>query len=158
MGKSAKNMKRPNRAEKVSRQTNAPVRPRVASPSLPDEKSAIPLFNSSRKLTVPPTRSTNPAAIAAAAGGLPTGDDLMHEEEQLDLVEQIASGGATIKKKSSLKDKVRAAKESMKVDESKGNTGKLGKSLQRGKSNVLGGVDYLKLHEKKLGGMKKKMR
>lgn len=82
----------------------------------------------------------------------------MHEEEQLDLVEQIASGGTTIKKKSSLKDKVRAAKESMKVDESKGNTGKLGKSLQRGKSNVLGGVDYLKLHEKKLGGMKKKMR
>lgn len=159
MGKSAKNMKRPNRAEKVSRQTNAPARPRAVSPGHSGEQSAIPLFNSSRKSTKTETRSTNPAAIALLAGGLPTGDDPRQEEEQLDLVEQLsAENGSVAPKKKSLKDKVNAAKDRMKLHERKGKEPKLSRGLTRGKSNVLGGVDYLKLHEKKLGGMKKKMR
>ena len=93
----------------------------------------------------------------------------MQEDEQLDLVEEIASRGAggdvegPKGGKKSLKEKVKAAKDSMKIDQTKASagvngSGRVAKGLQRGKSNVLGGVDYLKLHEKKLGGMKKKMR
>lgn len=134
MGRSAKNFKRPSRAEKVARQTNEPSFARAASP---DEAapSAIPLFNTSRK---------GGQGSKTGDGG---GDDLMAAQEELVLE---VNG-----KKKSLKAKVELARKALQADGDK-TKGKLekGKGATRGKSNVLGGVDYLKLHEKKVGGVK----
>ncbi|KAI5481370.1 hypothetical protein MNV49_004992 [Pseudohyphozyma bogoriensis] len=152
MGRSAKMMKRPTKAEKVSRAVNNPA-PRRRSRSLsPDEgpRSAIPLFNTSAKrlksrlqmaddiMSLDSSKAPTPAESPAAM------DASEFEQEGGPSTSEPAA-----KKKKSLKDKVRAAKESVREGEDK----------SKAKLGVLKGVDYVKLHEKRPGGsFKKKFR
>ncbi|GAA5966468.1 hypothetical protein JCM21900_003484 [Sporobolomyces salmonicolor] len=150
MGKSAKFMKRPTKAEKVSRQVNKPAAPRERSLSPEAPRSAIPLFNTSvpgRQTSKPDPRLDQLAASSSAP--LPAADTLDEDAMDDDVDGEEAPKA---KKKRSLKDKVKAAKESLKDDEqrSKGKLG--GKPKKGGKPHVLGGADYLKMHESRPGG------
>ena len=60
------------------------------------------------------------------------------------------------KKKGGLKDKVRAAKIAMKEDDARSAAKVAGNRRKGPKTNVLGSVDYVKLHESRPG--KKKFR
>lgn len=60
------------------------------------------------------------------------------------------------KKKGGLKDKVRAAKNAMKEDDARSAAKVAGNRRKGPKTNVLGSVDYVKLHESRPG--KKKFR
>lgn len=132
-------MKRPNRAEKISQQTNQPIyaTPLRGNSPEPTTKSSIPLFNTSRKgsNTIPLNK------------GISEGD---MEDREMAQMDSIKTG---VGKKKSLKEKVKIATEGI---EKRGKLvdGKIGKKS----GGILGGVDYLKLHEKKVGGLKRKIR
>ncbi|GAA6024091.1 hypothetical protein JCM8202_004248 [Rhodotorula sphaerocarpa] len=175
MGRSAKMMKRPTKS--VSRQVNKPEQPvhRVERSLSPDAgPSAIPLFNTSvpgRQSTTKPTPQTRQKPAPKSSEGPDALDDLMdaddgNSEEEDPSTEPGLDGAAAKKKKGGLRDKVRAAKNAMKGDEAR-SSAKLGGGGQGAgagrpnrkkgpKSNVLGSVDYVKLHESRPG--KKKFR
>ncbi|GAA5871867.1 hypothetical protein JCM1840_004022 [Sporobolomyces johnsonii] len=153
MGKSAKFMKRPTKAEKVSRQVNKPAAPRQRSLSPEAPRSAIPLFNTS----VPGRQTSKPdprlAQLAGSSSAPSPAADMVDDEDAMDDgLDDDDDEAPKAKKKRSLKDKVKAAKESLKDDEqrSKGKLG--GKPKKGGKPHVLGGADYLKMHESRPGG------
>ncbi|SCV74496.1 BQ2448_8137 [Microbotryum intermedium] len=108
MGRSAKVAKRPTKAEKLSRQVNAPIsslnyrspRPRSLSPDLTTTAStstSIPLFNTSRKGAVVPPRprrtQTKPQQEPQSDGMEPDLDlDLSApSNDGIDLVSSLAS-------------------------------------------------------------------
>ncbi|POY74954.1 hypothetical protein BMF94_1930 [Rhodotorula taiwanensis] len=172
MGRSAKMMKRPTKA--VSRQINKPAEPvRRVERSLSPEAgpSTIPLFNTS----VPGRQSLKPDPKSRARGGAASTrgnakdvmdddedgaeegmmDDDDDQDEGADSV-SVALGEGNKKKKGGLRDKVKAAKTAMKEDDAKSAAKIAGNRRKGPKSNVLGSVDYVKLHEARPG--KKKFR
>lgn len=78
--------------------------------------------------------------------------------DALDAVDDDNEDAAPLsrKKKGGLKDKVRAAKNAMKEDEARSAAKVAGNRRKGPKVNVLGSVDYVKLHESRPG--KKKFR
>jgi hypothetical protein len=161
MGRSAKNMKRPTKADKVSRQSTHQA-PYLRSPS-PEARSAIPLFNTSRRgkqlLNYDGMSVDTSAAPSPAAPSLQMEDDEVRDQEEVEETTMV-------KKKKSLKDKVKSAKDSIKVEEEKMKEKLSGRNKSRGIdkgknatggiNGILGGADYLKLHEKRPGGALKK--
>ncbi|GAA5997616.1 uncharacterized protein JCM10292_000974 [Rhodotorula paludigena] len=169
MGKSAKLTKRFSKADRTARKINAQSGPSIQQRSVsPDDapRSAIPLFNTSargRTSTKPDPR----LAAAAAAGPASLVDEPapVHDADgdvEPDLMDEGdaaaapgSGGGGGKKRNKSLKDKVRAAKESLRADEQRsrdklgGGAGKGGKKGRKG--NVLGSVDYVELMEKRPG-------
>ncbi|GAA5879178.1 hypothetical protein JCM3774_002101 [Rhodotorula dairenensis] len=169
MGRSAKMMKRPTKSEKVSRQINKPAQPaqRIERSLSPDAgPSAIPLFNTSvpgRQTLKPDPRSRKSAASSGKAtaklvGDEDDGDNAMSEDGGSDAADDDNEDAAPLsrKKKGGLKDKVRAAKNAMKEDDARSAAKVAGNRRKGPKSNVLGSVDYVKLHESRPG--KKKFR
>ncbi|BGP27965.1 hypothetical protein Rt10032_c14g5304 [Rhodotorula toruloides] len=166
MGKSAKMYKRPSKSEKVARQINkqsapAPRYERSISPEGP--RTAIPLFNESRRTFVPTKPDPRLPKLAdydsmsqdSSLVGSPaeTSDKVMEDEDadepDLAMDKDEDTPAAVGKKRKSLKDKVRAAKEAIKEDELKSRGKLAGKKARKG--NVLGNVDYVKLLEKRPG-------
>ncbi|GAA5838557.1 hypothetical protein JCM11251_003424 [Rhodosporidiobolus azoricus] len=158
MGRSAKMMKRPSKADREAKKIldqSCPRPQRVDSDDEEAPSSAIPLFNTSargRATTKPDPRLAASASSSADALEVPTlvgsarGDpDLAMDEDD----GEGASSGAAKKKKGGLRDKVRKAKELLKEDAAKSDA-KLGsRGPKKGKKeHVLGGKDYLALHEK----------
>ncbi|GJN94146.1 hypothetical protein Rhopal_007220-T1 [Rhodotorula paludigena] len=172
MGKSAKLTKRFSKADRTARKINAQSGPgsqqRTERSVSPDDapRSAIPLFNTSargRTSTKPDPRLAaaaaagpaslvdEPAPVHAADGDVEP--DLMDEGDAAAGPGSGSGGGK--KKNKSLKDKVRAAKESLRADEQRSRD-KLGGGANKGgkkgrKGNVLGSVDYVELMEKRPG-------
>jgi transposase len=138
----------------VSRQVNAPPSARPRRSVSPEEgpRSAIPLFNTSVKGRARLARPADcdPMSLDSSLVPSPAQSDKEMEAEQVD--------GDAASKKKSLKEKIKAAKESIKADEQK-NKGKLaGKPKAKGADKFSLGVDYVKLHESRPGGFKKKLR
>ena len=144
MGRSAKNMKRPTKAEKVSRTLNtAPLhreRPRSLSPDLAT-RSAIPLFNTSAKRRLTQLADYDPMSLDSSAAVSPIGSD---KEMSVPAGEegQATDGGREGPKKKSLKDKIKAAREGIKEVEEKSKDKLLGRSkgkgVDKGKSGKVG--------------------
>ncbi|GAA5982583.1 hypothetical protein JCM10908_006706 [Rhodotorula pacifica] len=169
MGRSAKMMKRPTKSEKVSRQINKPAQPaqRIERSLSPDAgPSTIPLFNTSvpgRQTSKPDPRTRKSAASTSSSRpatsdlvGEDVDDEVMSEDGDGDDGEEDAAHLGGKKKKGGLKDKVRAAKNAMKEDDARSAAKVAGNRRKGPKSNVLGSVDYVKLHESRPG--KKKFR
>ncbi|GAA6062266.1 hypothetical protein JCM10212_000926 [Sporobolomyces blumeae] len=150
MGRSAKFAKRPTKAEKVARTINKPEQPtsRAQRSLSPDEgpRSAIPLFNTSAKGRAPtkPDPRIKPGLDAMLDDG--------EVEPDADLEGEDAGDDLKPKKKRNLKDKLKAAKESLDKDEQRHDQ-KLGAKYKKGgKPHVLGGKDYVKMLESRPGG------
>ncbi|KAK4700518.1 hypothetical protein P7C70_g5728, partial [Phenoliferia sp. Uapishka_3] len=174
MGRSAKMMKRPTKAEKVARTINAPPRPRQRSisPEIESAKSAIPLFNTSAKrgdhsklsakAAPAPDKFRFPDVTGPTVAMELEAEDGMNEDEDEDETAEPSEGGNLIKKKSNFKDKVKIARAAVEEAEIKGReklSGKTSGGKPGGKKgHVLGGTDYLKQFESRPGGFKKKMR
>lgn len=162
----------------VSRQINKPAEPvRRVERSLSPEAgpSTIPLFNTSvpgRQPLKPDPKSRARGGAASTRGnakdvmdddedddedGAEEGmmDDDDDQDEDADPV-SVALGEGNKKKKGGLRDKVKAAKTAMKEDDAKSAAKIAGNRRKGPKSNVLGSVDYVKLHEARPG--KKKFR
>lgn len=144
----------------VSRQINKPSQPaqRIERSLSPDAgPSTIPLFNTS----VPgrQTAKPDPRSRASAASSRPAVDDDVMSEDGAGVGEDDDNEDAapvSKKKKGGLKDKVRAAKNAMKEDDARSAAKMAGNRRKGPKTNVLGSVDYVKLHESRPG--KKKFR
>lgn len=158
-------MKRPTKAEKVSRSINeAPYSRRELSPDYEGPRSAIPLFNSSAK------RHASRLGEAEGLMSLDSSKAPTPEEREMEVPmgeeDTVGDGGKLLlMKKKSLKDKISKAREGLKESEERSRekvTGKAkgkGTEVGKGKVGVLGGVDYLKLHASRPGGsFKKKLR
>ncbi|GAA6038742.1 hypothetical protein JCM8097_002375 [Rhodosporidiobolus ruineniae] len=154
MGRSAKLMKRPTKADKETKKILNQSRPRTARLPSPDDDaapSAIPLFNTSvagRTQSRPDPRLSSRTADDLA-------DDSMRDDPPPDDVDEQDEpfAGGKKKPKGGLRDKVRRAKDSLKDDQMRTDA-KLGrtKAKKGGKvSHVLKGVDYVQLHEKTPG-------
>ncbi|KDE02750.1 hypothetical protein MVLG_06718 [Microbotryum lychnidis-dioicae p1A1 Lamole] len=202
MGRSAKMAKRPTKAEKLSRQVNAPIstlnrsqRPRSLSPDLAtatastSTSTSIPLFNTSRKgALVPPRPRTGTTTTSTST----IKDDLTEPDldldldlsapssTALDLISSLTSTSTTTNtptahshwssefplskqrkpSTSSCSDKLKKAQHSISNDARKadrkitgGGSGVGGsKGLKGGKDKFRLGVDYVTLHEKRIGG------
>ncbi|BGP20571.1 hypothetical protein JCM10213_003831 [Rhodosporidiobolus nylandii] len=160
MGRSAKFAKRPSKADREAAKINKQSRPRQRSPSPDDDAaagpSAIPLFNTSAKgraYAKDPRRAA--AASAAATGGA---REVEEQEPDLAMDEsdgegEGASAPAAKKKKGSagLRDKVKKAKDALEADGARTDK-KLGGGKKGPKKDyILGGKDYVALHEKTPG-------
>ncbi|KAM0755504.1 hypothetical protein T439DRAFT_4873 [Meredithblackwellia eburnea MCA 4105] len=172
MGRSAKLMKRPTKAEKVSRQLNAPPqtstrRERSLSPD-DGPRSAIPLFNTSAKRRLQQRlQDYDPMSLDSSKAPSPATSDGMEEDEQL--AAQGSAQGTTAegkkKKSSSFKDKIKSARQAVEEAQLKGKSKLSGKPITAatsasegagtGKKNkhILGGKDYLKTWDKREVGM-----
>ena len=143
-------MKRPNKAEKLARQVNAPIstrpRERSLSPDLESAPSTIPLFNTSarRKGTghhiagLGGQEALVPGAREAEARRASDRERL--EEQGMEVGEAVVDGG--LKRKKGLKDKVKAAREVLAADEGRSER-KLGGKPDKKKVGVLGGGELL---------------
>ncbi|ORY82982.1 hypothetical protein BCR35DRAFT_303643, partial [Leucosporidium creatinivorum] len=166
MGRSAKLMKRPTKAEKQSRQVNQPSRPRPArslSPEIPSTRSEIPLFNTSvpgRPGAPPKQASTAKSRLQAKLADYdPMSLDSStrsspHAMEADDLESNAipsASSAATTTKKTA-KERLLAAKESVALDQHRSNNKLQGRPKSKGADRFSLGVDYVGLHEKRNGG------
>lgn len=143
-------MKRPTKAEKVSRQINEPIRhkERSLSPSnLEETRSAIPLFNTSAKRRNLARLNDDIMSVDSSKPSSPivSGSD---KEMEIPMGEegQVGDGGKLLLKKKSLKEKIKVAREGLKDNEERSKAKVTGKASSKGR--ILGGVDYLKLHEK----------
>ncbi|GAA6015180.1 hypothetical protein JCM10207_003631 [Rhodosporidiobolus poonsookiae] len=161
MGRSAKLMKRPNKADRTAKKINAqsaPSRPdRSPSPDgdADSSRSAIPLFNTSARGRAP--TKPDPRLAAAAEGaelvdaGAGAGADAMDESDGAE-EEDEAPAASKKKKAGGLRDKVRKAKEGLRDDEARTAAKLGGKRVGKGKKeHVLKGVDYVELLEKRPG-------
>ncbi|GAA5856666.1 hypothetical protein JCM9279_004865 [Rhodotorula babjevae] len=166
MGRSAKMTKRFSKADRVAKKVNAQSGPtplsRSASPDHdPDAPLAIPLFNTSVPGRVG-KQATSHSHSHPSRPQQPDSDDDDGLEPALEGDRASSSATAAAapqqKKKGGLRDKVRAAKKAVQDDEDRSNDKLSGaqKRKQAKKHNVLGTVDYVKLHEARPG--KKKFR
>lgn len=140
-------MKRPTKAEKLSRQVNTPSAParrdRSLSPDLhPSGPSVIPLFNTSAKRR----GAAHPIAGLGAHEALVTTAREAEARRASDR-ERLEEAGMTVgeaevegagRKKKGLKDKIRAAREEVAAGEERSGR-KLGGKPERKKAGVLGG-------------------
>ncbi|KAK4054057.1 hypothetical protein OIO90_003702 [Microbotryomycetes sp. JL221] len=183
MGRSAKFMKRPTKAEKVSRAITAPPKPsttqriRSLSPEDPYEPSPIPLFNTSAKdrgngRVLETNRAKQTAARVQANGDDSLDGDEAHvDEDNNDDDDMTGDARATSTKPMSLKNKMKLAKEQMRIEQDKRNAklsfgNRAGSKRKSGAAFTSGGkdkfklgTDYVALHESRPGGaFKKKLR
>lgn len=110
-------------------------------------------------MSVDTSAAASPSAIAAS---MTAADDLDDD------LRPVGSATASIvpAKKKSLKDKIKAAKESVRGDEERSKEKLAGRTKSRaldksktgGVVGILGGADYLKLHDKRPGGIKRRFR
>ncbi|KAL8286287.1 hypothetical protein RQP46_004775 [Phenoliferia psychrophenolica] len=161
MGRSAKMMKRPNKAEKVARTVNAPPRAyqRSVSPEVEAPRSAIPLFNTSAKRMTARLADYDPMSLDSSKAPSPA---VSVKSTAMELEEEDAEAASgKPRKKSSFKDKIKTARADLEEAEVKGKSklsGKPGGKAGDKKGHVLGGTDYLKQFESRPGGFKKKLR
>ncbi|GAA5870981.1 hypothetical protein JCM8547_000047 [Rhodosporidiobolus lusitaniae] len=151
MGRSAKLMKRPSKADREAKKINNQSKPRQQRSPSPDDSSAgpsaIPLFNS----TVPGRAPSKPRPSAGAAAPRDMNDDEVEAgEPDLRIDDEDDEAAPAARKKGGLKEKAKAMKAQMKAEDDRKKGGKLGG--KKGKpQHVLKGADYLKLHEKTPG-------
>ncbi|GAA5927299.1 hypothetical protein JCM3775_002507 [Rhodotorula graminis] len=167
MGRSAKMTKRFSKADRVAKKVIAQSAPAALSRSAsPDHDAdaplAIPLFNTSvpgRVGKQASSRSSRPQQQHQQADSdNDDADDGLEPALEGDHRSSTAASAPQQKKKGGLRDKVRAAKKAVHDDEDRSNDKLSGAQRRKAtkKHNVLGSVDYVKLHEARPG--KKKFR